>query len=140
MIRDDSQRKLFWAPVISLALVLLLVGLAQALKLATYDAITLNGSSTNQTQEVDEHYTNTRCVFSYNASANMTATPMTVYYQLFNSGSWISAGSPTLNGTSESNLVVDIDSVGVTDLKFSGNATGTVVPAQYEEERNTHFE
>jgi hypothetical protein len=38
-----------------------------------------------------------------------------------------------LNATSESDLVIDIDSVGVTDLKFVGNATGTVWPVQYEE-------
>lgn len=119
--------------LLAFLVLLFLCSSVYALKLVRYDTITLNGSSTNQTISVDEHYPETRLIFSYNASANMTATPMTVYYELLDSEDWISAGSPTLNGTTEADIVIDISSVGVTDVIFEGNATGTVKPLQYEE-------
>ena len=119
--------------LLALLLLAVLAGTAQALKLLRYDAITLNGGSANQTLSLDEHYPDTRLIFSYEAGTDMTATPMTVYYELLDSEDWISAGSPDLNGTTESDLVIDIGSVGVTGIKLVGNATGTVKPVQYEE-------
>ncbi len=113
---------------------LLFAGLAFALSYKQYDMIEGNANGTvDQTQAVSMEYPHTRVVFDYVSGADMATTPMTVYYQILDRGDWISAGSPDLNGTTESDLVIDIDTEGITDVKLSGNATCNATIFQWED-------
>lgn len=108
---------------------LLLVGPVQAMNAHQYGVIEGNeDGTTNQTVAVDTGYPNTRIVFDHGPNAAPT-----VYYQLLDRGDWYTAGSATLNSTvNESNLVIDINSEGVSDLEFESDSPFNATIFQYE--------
>ena len=122
--------KLFNIAWLALLLVLITFFCAQAMNFKQYAVVEGNESSTNQTMAVSTSFPSTRVIFDQNTGAT---SGVTVYYQLLDRGDWISGGSATHNGTAtEANLVVDIDTEGITDLKFVSDQAFNATVFQFE--------
>lgn len=114
--------------LILIGMLLLFSGMAQAMNFHQYGLIEGNENSTNQIVAVDTGFPNTRIVFDHGPDSAVD-----VDYQLLERGDWISGGTATLNSTvNESNLVIDINSEGISDLRFVGSGAFNATIFQYE--------